>query len=90
MLIKGEYIKFEKFELTIKSPFMSYAGFEIILVHEDNGKQNPNVAYTKKHRKHAHCSYCYKLVYDNDKFSNLFKSYLGEDSVHNFISSMTK
>ena len=34
------------------------------------------------------CSYGYKLVYVNDKFSKLFKSYLGEDAVYNYISSM--
>ena len=34
------------------------------------------------------CSYGYKLVCVDDKFSKAFKSYLGEDAVYNFISSM--
>ena len=35
---KGEYFKFKNFERKIKSPFMIYADFVIILVPEDNGK----------------------------------------------------
>ena len=33
-------------------------------------------------------SYSYKLKCVDDKFSKLFKSYLGEGAVYNFISSM--
>ena len=69
---------------------MIYADFESILVPEDNGNQNLDETYINKHRKHADCSYYYKLVYDDDKFSSLFKSYLGEDAIYNFISSMTE
>ena len=76
---KGEYDK---------SPFIVYADFESILVPKDNGKQNPNDFYTNKYQKHVACSYSYKLVCVNDTFSKPFKSYLGEDAVYNFISSM--
>ena len=85
---KGEYIKFTNFERKIKSPFMIYADFESVLVPEDNGKQNPNKSYTSKYQKHISCSYGYKLVYVDDKFSKPFKSYLGKDAVYNFIDSM--
>ena len=67
---------------------MIYADFESIIVPEDNGKQNPNESYTNKYQKHAACSYGYKFVCGNDKFSKPFKSYLGKDAVYNFISSM--
>ena len=77
-----------KFERKIKSPFIIYADFESILVPEGNVKQNPNESYTKKYQKHVACSYGYKLVRVDDKFSKPFKSYLGEDAVYNFISSM--
>ena len=36
------------------------------------------------------CSYGYKLVCVDNKFSNPFKSYLGEDAVYIFIRSMIK
>ena len=67
---------------------MIYADFESILVHEDNGKQIPNESYTNKYQKHITCSYGYKLVCVDDKFSIPFKSQLDEDAVYNFISSM--
>ena len=69
---------------------MIYADFESILVPEVNGKQNPNEPYTNKYKKRIACSYGYKLVCVDDKFSKSFKSYLGKDTVYNFISSMIK
>ena len=57
---------------------MIYVDFENILMPEDNGKQNPNESYTNKYQKHVACSYGYKLVRVDDKFSNPFKSYLGK------------
>ena len=67
---------------------MIYADFESTLVPEDNGKKNPNESYTNKYQKHVACRYHYKLVCVDDKFSESFKSYLGEDGVYNFISNM--
>ena len=57
---------------------------------ENNGKQNPEELYTIKYQKHVACSYGYKLVCVDDKFSNSkpFKIYLGKDPVYNFINSM--
>ena len=85
---KGEYVKFKHFERKIKSPFIIYEDFESILVPEDNEKQNPNESYTNKYQKPVACSYGYKLVWVDDKFSKSFKSYFGQDAVCNFISSM--
>ena len=65
----------------IKSLFMIWADFESILVPEDNEKQNPNDFYTNKYQKHVSCSYGYKLLCVDDKFSKPFKSYLGKDAV---------
>ena len=67
---------------------MIYADFESILVPEDNGKQNPNESYTNKYQKHVACSYGYKLVCVDDKFSKSFKLYLDVDAVYN--NSMIK
>ena len=39
---KGEYVIFKNFERKIKLLFMTYRVFEIILVPEGNGKQNPS------------------------------------------------
>ena len=55
---------------------------------EDNGKQNSEESYRNKYQKHIACSYGYKLVCVDNKFSKPFKTYLGEDDVYNFINSM--
>ena len=68
---KGEYIKFKNYEGKIKSPFIIYADFESILLPEDNGKQKPNES--NKYQKHVACSYDYKLVHVDDKFSKPIK-----------------
>ena len=44
---KVEFVKFKNVERKMKSPFMIYSDFEIILVLEDNGKQNPDESYNK-------------------------------------------
>ena len=85
---KVEYVKFKNFGRKRKPSLMIYADYESILVPDDNGKQNPNGSYINKYQKHVACSYDYKLVCVDDKFSKPFKSYLGEDAVYNFIRSM--
>ena len=78
---KSEYVRFKNYERKIKSPFMIYADFDSILGPEDNGKQNPNESYMNKYQKHIACSYGYKSVCVDDKFSKPFKSYLHEDTI---------
>ena len=46
------------------------------------------ITYTSKYQKHIACSYGYKLVCVDDKFSKPFKICLGEDAVYNYINSM--
>ena len=85
---KGEYVKFKNYERKIKSPFIIYVGFESILVSEDNGKQDTEESYTNKYQKRIACSYGYKLLCVDDKFSKPFKTYLGKDAVYSFVKSM--
>ena len=60
---------------------MVYAGFKSVLVPEGNGQQNPGESYTMKYQKHVACSYYYKVVCVDDKFSQPFKSYLSENAI---------
>ena len=53
----------------MKLSLMIYANFQSILVPEDNVKQIPNESYTNKYQKYVACSYGYKLVCVDDKFS---------------------
>ena len=45
----SKYVQFENYEKKMKSPFIIYADFEIILVPENNGNQNPEKSYAKKY-----------------------------------------
>ena len=85
---KGEYVKFKNYGRKIKSPFIIYAGFESILVSEDNGKQNLEESSKNKYKKYIACSHDYKLVCVDDKFSKPFKTYLDENDIYDFINSM--
>ena len=40
-----------------------------IVMPEDDEKQNPDESYRNKYKKHMACSYVYKLVHVDDKFS---------------------
>ena len=82
---KVDYFKFRNHERKIKSPFLIYGDTENILVPEDNEKQNPKESYTNKYQKYIACSYDYELVCVDDQFSKHFKTYLGKDTVYNFI-----
>ena len=42
------------------------------------------------YQKHTACSYSYKLVCVDDKFSKTFRSYLGKGAVYNFINSIVE
>ena len=87
---KGEYVKFKNYERKIKSPFISYADFESILVLENNGKQNQEESYTNKYKNIMLAVMDINLVCIDDKFRKPFKTYLGEDAVYNFINSLIK
>ena len=54
--------------------------FQIIM------KSKIQESYTNKYQKHIACSYVYKLVCVDNKFSKPFKSYLGKDPVYNFFN----
>ena len=87
---KATYIKFKNYERKLKSLFIIYVDFESFFVPENNGNQNPEESYTNKYQKHIACSYGYKLVCVDDKFSQLFKTYSGKDSGYSFINSVIK
>ena len=41
---KCEYVKLKNYERKLKSPFITYADFENILVPENNGKEHPEAS----------------------------------------------
>ena len=82
---KCDYIKFRNFERKIKSPFMFYADFEIILEPQNNAKQNTDVPYIQTSNKNMLLAVMTLNQCVNDKISKPFyKSYLRKDAVYNF------
>ena len=77
---EGEYFKFKFLKENKITIYDIYdTDFDSILVPKDNGKENPDESYTtNKFRKHGGCSYAYKLICVDDKFSKRFKSYCSE------------
>ena len=67
---KGEYVKCKIMEDKIEDKI------------KDNGKQNPDESYRNKYQQYIACSYGHKSVYVENKFSNPFKSHLGEVAVY--------
>ena len=84
-------VKFKNYLRKIKSLFMIHGEFESILVPKNNGKQNPDESYTnnvKISSINVECIFYYTLVCIDDQFSKPFKSYLGRDSAHKFMTNM--
>ena len=61
-------MRFKNYDRKIKSTFMIYAGFESILVPEENS----NGTSTNTYQIHIACSYGYKLVCVDDTFIKPF------------------
>ena len=53
-------------------------------------KINLNESFTNKYKKDVACSYGYKLVCVDDKFSKPFNSYWGEDAVWFLLAAWSK
>lgn len=58
----------------IKSSSIIYTDFKIILIPEDNGKQNPDESYTNKHQEHLLTVMAINHDCVTDNFSKPFKS----------------
>ena len=49
-----------------------------------------NASYTKKYQDHVPCSFAYKVVCIDDKFSKPVVLYRGKNAVHKFIEAILK
>ena len=83
-LEKG-FIEFKNFNRQIPASFKIYADFERLLKNVDCGVDNDYFCYTKKYQDHIPCSFAYKLVCVDDKFSKDVVLYRGKNAVYKFI-----
>ena len=87
-LEKG-FIEFENFNRQIPVPFKIYADFECLLKSVDCGFDDC-FSYRKKYQDHTPCSFAYKLVCVDDKFSKEVVLHRGKNAVLKFIKCIFK
>ena len=79
-------IKFENYFKQLMVPFKIYAHFECNLENVDIYKGS----HTKKYHDHITCSYAYKVLYIDDRFSKFIVVYRGENAAYKFIRAILK
>ena len=82
---KKGFTEFKNFNRQIPVPFKIYADFECLLKGCDVGLANDCFSYTRKYQDHIPCSFAYKLVCVDDKFSKDVVLYRGKHAVFRFI-----
>ena len=83
-LEKG-FIKFKNFNRQIPVPFKIYADFEFLLENCDLGVDSDCFSYTKKYQDHIPCSFAYKIVCVDNKFSKDVLLHRGKNAALKFI-----
>ena len=87
--LKIDSIKFKNYFKQLATPFKIYADFQSILKGVKNNDKN-NASYTKKYQAHIPCSFAYKFVCIDDKFSKPIVLYRGKNAVEKFIEAVLK
>ena len=86
-LEKG-FIEFNNFNKRITCPFKIYADFECLLKEIVSGIHNDCFSYATRYQDHIPCSFAYKLVCLDDKYSKDIVLYRGKNAVYKFIQSI--
>ena len=84
--VEERIIKFENYHKQLSVLFKIYADFECNL-------QDTEIyqgSCTKKYHDHVPCSYAYKIVCIDDRFSKLIVLYRGENAAYEFIKAILK
>ena len=88
-LEKG-FIEFKNYSKQIPVLFKISADFECILKSIDRGVDDDFFSYTKKYQDHIPCSFAYKVVCIDDKYSKDVVLDRGKDTVCKFIECIFK
>ena len=79
-------IEFKNYFKQIPVPFKIYADFECNLKNVECYEGT----YTKKYHEHVPCSYAYKVVCIDDRFSKPIVVFRGENAAYEFIKAILK
>ena len=84
--LKSDFTEFKNYFSQIPAPFQIHADFECIL---KSVKSNEGF-YTDNHQNHIPCSFSYKLVCVDNKFSIPIVVYRGGNTDYRFIAAICK
>ena len=79
-------IEFENYFKQIPVPFKIYADFECNL----KGVESYEGSYTKKYQDHVPCSFAYKFICIDDKFTKPIVFYRAESAAYEFTKAIYK
>ena len=83
-------IKFENHFRQLAVPFKYYSNFESTLKLVKSNDRDNDVSYTEKYEHHTPCSFAYKVVCIDDKFSKPVVLYRGKNVVNKFIEAILR
>ena len=86
--LKSGLISFKNYFKQIPVPFKIYADFECILKKVASDSLKNNSSYTEKYETHIPCSFAYKVVCIDNKFSKKVALYRGTNVVYKFIEAI--
>ena len=84
--LEKETIEFKNYFKQIPVPFKIYADFECNL----RGVESYEGSYTKKYQDHVPCSFAYKVVCIDDRFTKPIVVFRGENAAYEFIKAILK
>ena len=79
-------IEFENYFKQIPVPFKIYADFECNL----RGVESYEGSYTKKYQDHIPCSFTYKVVRVDDRFTKQIVVHIGKNATYEYIKAILK
>ena len=80
--------KFKNHFKQLAVPFKIYANFECNMKRVKD--ENNNTSYTEKYQDHIPCSFAYKVVCIDDKFSKVIDLHRDRNAVYKFIDAVLK
>ena len=87
--LESGFISFKNYSKQIPVPFKIYAKFECILEKVDGDIVcSSNSSYTRKYQNHVPCSFGYKVVCVDNKFSKKIVLYRGKDAFMNLLNQV--
>ena len=84
--IRKKKIEFKNYFKQIPVPLELYVDFEF----NSKNVECYEGSYSKKYQDHVPCSFAYKLVYIDDKFTKPIFVFRGENSAYEFIKAIFK